>query len=327
MRLSIVSANGFTVTGAHVTDGGSLITFDFTGFDAGDKLVFSIDADEAQYVDGSTVDTNSLVEGGEFQRSIIVGQFSAPGYVDLTLQALYWDDFDPNFANEFAATGLTLNLPNDAYSSDHDFTDRTAGAIADAAQIPLATLSGWVYHDRNNDGMFSHDTEQGIGGVTVELLDANGNPTGITTTTSTDPAKLGFYEFRNLVPGTYGVREVQPNGWLDGKDTAGDHGGVAASEAAGPVDRITGAVLNYGDHGLNYNFGELLPGSISGLVEAHHDADCDFDEPELTLQGVQIDLLDANGHFIRSTLTDANGRYSFDNLLAGHLSGFRAPAG
>ncbi len=315
--LSIVSANGFTVNGVTVVDGGSQIVFDLSGFDAGEKLVFSVDADEAQYVDGSNVDTNSLVEGGEFQRSIMVGEFSAPGYVNLTLTGLYWDEFDDQFAAAYATTGFTLNLPNDVYSPDHDFADRTAGAIAQDAQIPLATLSGWVYHDRNNDGTFSHGTEQGIGGVTLELLDSSGNPTGTTAVTSTDSETLGFYEFRDLVAGTYGVREVQPDGWLDGKDTAGDHGGVAASESAGPVDRITGAVLNYGDHGLNYNFGELLPGSISGMVEAHTDADCDFAHPEFPLQGVQIDLLDGNGSFIRSTVTDENGQYLFDNLPVG----------
>ena len=124
-------------------------------------------------------------------------------------------------------------MPNDQYDADHDYTDRTAGAIADEAQIPLATISGWVYHDADNDGIFDHTNEQAIGGVTLELLDANGNGTGITTTTSTDPAKLGFYEFRNLTPGQYGVREVQPTGWLDGKDTAGDHGGTADPETSG----------------------------------------------------------------------------------------------
>jgi protocatechuate 3,4-dioxygenase beta subunit len=315
--LSIVSANGFTVNGVTVVDGGSQIVFDLSGFDAGEKLVLSVDVDEAQYVDGPNVDSNSLVEGEEFQRSIMTGQFSAVGYVDLTLSGLYWDDFDGNFAAAESQTGLSLNLPNDKYAPDHDYTDRTAGAIAQAAQIPLATISGWVYHDRSDDGIFQ-SSETAIGGVTVELLDGNGNATGITTTTSTDPTKLGFYEFRNLTPGTYGVREVQPNGWLDGKDTAGDHGGVAASETTGRVDRITGAVLNYGDHGLNYNFGELLPGSITGIVEAHHDADCNFDEPpEVTLQGVQIDLLDGNGNFIRSTTTDTNGRYTFDGLVPG----------
>src|SRR3954471_10820234 len=180
--LSIVSANGFTVNGVTVVDGGSQIVFDLSGFDAGEKLVFSVDADEAQFVDGPNVDTNSLVEGGEFQRSILTGQFTATGYVDLSLTALYWDDFDPNFATAYSLTGETLNLPNDKYAPDHDYSDRSAGAIAHAAQIPLATISGWVYHDRNDDGVFQHGAEEGISGVTVELLDANGNPTGITTT-------------------------------------------------------------------------------------------------------------------------------------------------
>ncbi|MCC7085888.1 MAG: hypothetical protein IT427_12875, partial [Pirellulales bacterium] len=96
--LNIVSANGFTVNGVTVTDGGTQIVFDLSGFDAGEKLVFSIDADEAQYVSGEMVDANSLVEGAEFQRSTIVGKFSAVGYVDLTLTGTYWDAFDDEFA-------------------------------------------------------------------------------------------------------------------------------------------------------------------------------------------------------------------------------------
>jgi protocatechuate 3,4-dioxygenase beta subunit len=312
--LAIVSANGFTVNGVTVVDGGSQIVFDLTGFDAGETLSLSVDADEAQFVQGSDVDVNSLVEGAEFQRSIVVGEFSAIGFVDLTLTGTFWDAFDDERAAAEAVTGLALGLPNDAYSPTHDYTDRTAGAVAHAAQVPLATLSGWVYHDQSDDGAFNRDTEEGIGGVTLELLDADGNPIGITTTTSTDSATLGFYEFRNLFPGTYGVREVQPAGWLDGKDTAGSHGGAAASEADGPVDRIFGAILNFGDHAVNYNFGELLPGSIAGRVHADEHEDCNFDEPEILLAGVQIDLLGAGGNFIRSTLTGANGEYRFDGL-------------
>ena len=224
--LTITSADGFTVNGVTVVDGGSQIVFDLSGFDAGEKLIFSIDADEVQFIDGDTVEANSLVEGAEFQRSLIVGEFSANGYVDLTLTGTYWDAFDDEFAAAQAATGLVLDLPNDRYAPEHDYTDRTAGAVVHAPQIPLASLSGWVYHDQSDDGVFDRASEQGIGGVTLELVDANGNGTGITTTTSTDPATLGFYEFRNLFPGTYGVREVQPTGWLDGKDSAGSHGGA-----------------------------------------------------------------------------------------------------
>jgi serine-aspartate repeat-containing protein C/D/E len=318
--LSIESADGFTINGVTVSDGGSQIVFDLSGFDAGEKLVFSVDADEAQFVGGSDVDVNSLVEGAEFQRSLMIGEFSAVGYVDLTLTGRFWDQFDDEFATASAATGLALPLPNDAYEANHDYSDRTAGAVAHDAQAPLATLSGWVYHDRSDDGVFNRDTEQGIGGVTLELLDENGDATGMTTVTSSDPNTLGFYEFRDLYPGTYGVREVHPDGWLDGKDMAGSHGGAAADEAAGSVDRIFGAVINFGDHAVEYNFGELLPGSISGRVHAGSGPDCNFDNPEILLAGVKIELLDAGGNVIDTTFTDAAGEYTFTGLVPGIYS-------
>lgn len=303
---SIVSNQGFSVTSVAVVDGGTRIEFTFSGFDAGEKFNFSLDADEAQFVSGSDVDTNALVEGAEFQRSKITGTFVAPHYVDLTLQGTYWDAFNSNFAAAQSATGLTLDLPPDAYAPNHDFTDRTAGAVVYAGQIPLATISGYVYHDRDDDGNRETPNEQGIGGVTLELM-KDGVATGIKTVTDAN----GYYEFIDLLPGSYGVRETQPAGWIDGKDTTGSHGGTAGN------DVITGAVLNYGDDGVNYNFGELLPGSISGRVILSLGPDCEFDDPQQFLAGIQIDLLDAQGNVIRSTQTNQNGEYKFTGLAPG----------
>ncbi|MEX2168228.1 MAG: SdrD B-like domain-containing protein [Pirellulales bacterium] len=332
--LSVISHDGFDVT-FEVIDGTSQIVFLLEGFDAGEKLVFSVDADEVQFIeaggvsatgellDASKIDTNSVVEGAEFQRSRVTGEFTAEGYVDLSMTGTFWDAFDTNMQTAESATGLDLLLPPDRYEPNHDYTDRTAGAVVHKPQVPLATLAGWVYHDRSDDGQFDRDNnEVGIGGVTLELLDANGNATGTTTVTSTEVGKVGYYEFRNLMAGTYGVREVQPDGWLDGKDTPGTHGGQAASETAGRVDRITGAVLAFGDNGVEYNFGELLVGSIAGRVGASLTPDCNFDNPDIPLEGVQIDLLDGRGNFIRSTTTDSTGRYRFDNLRPGEYQVF-----
>ena len=58
-------------------------------------------------------------------------------------------------------------------------------------------------------------------GVTIQLLDANGN---IVATTLTDAG--GNYRFDNLRPGEYGIREIQPAGYLDSGDHPGSGGAL-----------------------------------------------------------------------------------------------------
>ncbi|MEM6331529.1 MAG: SdrD B-like domain-containing protein, partial [Planctomycetota bacterium] len=307
--LSIVGADGFEVTSVTVVDGGTTIVFDFVGFEAGETLVFSIDVDEFQAINPVTNEptANSLVEGAEFEFSSIAGSFTAEGFEGLTLGALYYDFFDGRRDTGEAATGLQLSLPDDRYEADDDKSDRTAGAVAHAPLLPLASISGHVYHDRSDDGLLDAGEER-IAGVPIELLDAAGQPTGVTTLTDAQ----GYYEFVNLAPGTYGVREAaQPSPYLDGKDTAGSNGGAAGN------DVILGAVLEYGDRATDYNFGELLVGSISGRVHVSDDADCDFDNPDTPLAGVVIELLAADGTPVATTTTDAQGRYSFAGLPPG----------
>ena len=172
----------------------------------------------------------------------------------------------------------------------------------------LVGLNGYVYADDDNDGVM--DTgEAGIAGVTLKLLDAQGNATGTTTVTDAN----GYYLFEKLPPGTYGVVEVQPSGWYDGLDTAGSAGGVAHN----PGDSITGAVLEGGMTGQRYNFGELRPANIAGNVFVDLDGDCIPDTGEKRIPGVTVYLLDASGKQIASTQTNANGEYRFDNLKPG----------
>ncbi len=172
---------------------------------------------------------------------------------------------------------------------------------------PPATLSGRVYVDDNDNGI--DDSEAGIGGVTLRLLDAAGNATGITTTTAAN----GIYTFTGLAPGVYGVAEDQPSGYYDGKDAAGNAGGAAVN----PGDRITGASLAPAQVAQHYNFGELRPASISGRVHRDEDGDCTFDPGEQPLAGVTVHLLDAQGNRIATTTTNELGIYTFSNLRPG----------
>ncbi|MFW5693075.1 MAG: SdrD B-like domain-containing protein, partial [Thermoguttaceae bacterium] len=187
-------------------------------------------------------------------------------------------------------------------------TSGTEAVEYNFGELEPASLSGWVYVDANNNGI-REAGEQGIGGVTLTLLAADGSPTGRTTTTN----GAGFYQFDNLRPGTYQVAQTQPEDYLDGLDAAGSHDGTAVN----PGDLIYDIALGSGALAVNYNFGELEPATISGRVWAEDDVNCVHDPGEPLLEGVTIYLLDASGSRIAQTTTDAQGEYQFDNLRPG----------
>ncbi len=87
---------------------------------------------------------------------------------------------------------------------------------------PPASISGYAYLDQNDDGIFDSG-ETGISGVTIELTNAAGQPTGATTVTDAN----GYYQFAGVTPGTYGVTEIPPTGYLAGAMNVGSAGGTA----------------------------------------------------------------------------------------------------
>jgi protocatechuate 3,4-dioxygenase beta subunit len=178
-------------------------------------------------------------------------------------------------------------------------------------EIQPASLSGFVYADSSNDGVFDN-SESGIGGVTLTLLDAGGNSTGVTAVTDS----IGFYTFTNLQPGTYGVSETQPSGYLDGLDTAGTVGGTAHN----PGDLIDAITLAGGVKAKNYNFGEIRPASIAGRVFVDLNDNNAYDSGETLLSGVTIYLTDSQGNRVATAQTDQNGNYSFVDLQPGTYS-------
>ncbi|PHR93855.1 MAG: hypothetical protein COA78_32650 [Blastopirellula sp.] len=189
------------------------------------------------------------------------------------------------------------------------------GIDYDFCEHDPASLSGYVYHDRNNNGLRNAGTEEGIEGVEMALV----NEAGATVaTTLTD--ENGFYEFTMLEAGKYRVIESQPAGYIDGIDVAGYVGSTQVGAAINPGDEINEVILLWGDDGVEYDFGEYLPGSISGTVMVDLNENCELDPNELPLEGVTVHLLDAQGQELASTQTDADGNYSFTNLVPGQYS-------
>ncbi len=185
------------------------------------------------------------------------------------------------------------------------------GVHYDFCEASPATISGNVYHDKSNDGV-RNANEPGIGNVTVALQNKSGTTVATTTTNS-----AGAYTFTNVLPGDYQIVETQPTGYLDGLDTAGKISGATRGAAQNPGDRIVQITIKQGEAGIEYNFGELLPSLISGIVHVDLDKDCTWDTNEKLLSGVKIHLLDESGKELKSTVTNAEGYYEFLGLPPG----------
>lgn len=177
----------------------------------------------------------------------------------------------------------------------------------DFCDLVPAEISGHTYFDANNNGR--RDTgEAPLANVAVQLRDSSGT---IIASQNTDAQ--GFYSFKNVRPGVYQVTEQTPVGYLPGQASAGSLGGQ--TDSTGDLIRII--PLGSGAKGVNYDFGEILVGSLSGTVYVDSNRDCIRQEDERPLAGVIITLLSASGSVVATAVTDSNGNYHFDNLQAG----------
>ena len=287
-------------------------------------LVILIGADglPAVDIDGNPVDSVFTDANGEYS----FGNLAAGTY------RVVFDDVNGVTAGKQL---VTPNVGDDASDSDaigtnvlssidgivvvegQDTPDNDAGV-----EYILGSLSGRYFCDTNdNDQDDNNGDEPGIEGVLVELLDANGVATGITTTTDAD----GNYSFGDLVPGTYGVKFSDPNGVLADKQLVNPNVGDDASDSDAIGDTtmstIDGIVVNPGADTPDNDAGvEYIPGSLSGryFCDTNDNDQDDNNGDEPGIEGVVVELLDANGVATGiTTTTDADGNYSFGDLVPG----------
>ena len=176
---------------------------------------------------------------------------------------------------------------------------------------PASSISGYVYHDLNNDGTFQ-GTENPIPGTLISLTGTNDLGQSVSLTTTTDAN--GFYIFGNLRPGTYQLNETQPAGYLDGKDTIGTPGGSTSN------DQFANILLPAGYDGVQNNFGEVLASSISGYVYYDQNNDGTFQGTEAPIPGTTVTLTgtdDLGNPVSLTATTNAAGYYFFGGLRAG----------
>lgn len=169
-----------------------------------------------------------------------------------------------------------------------------------------SAIGDLVYTDLNGNGVW--DTgEPGIPGVTVALLDGNGN---IIATTTTNPA--GNYLFAGLPAGTYTVW-VNDTGHVLGELTQTGDPDAALDH------RHTLTVDGTSDY-LDNDFGYAPPGQVPGdgvigdTVFLDRNGNGLFDAGE-GMEGVVVELYDAAGTtLLGQTTTNENGTYYFGGL-------------
>lgn len=327
--MQIVSQDGIQEVTWTVEDGGTELVLNLKGFHAGEKLRFSIDVDEIQDYDPTITDQNIINEsidpitsGVEFQGSKLTGTFKAPHYFDVEGTREFRNLYDAQFVgtNLLKSSGNANGLPHDDFEGKRD---RSTGAMLPLQQLPKPiTISGRVFLDYDAD-LIQDAGDTGIPSVTLTLFKKVGNnwvSTGHTRQTNS----LGDYEFGldlGLQPGTYQVRETQPNEYFSVGAIVGKVEGVTTGSLVnGDPDQLTEIAMPLGDtHGVKYDFAETLPASISGLVRLTDKfGNCEAaGVATRPIQGATVILKDKQGNIIKQTVTNAQGKYEFTGLRPG----------
>ena len=210
------------------------------------------------------------------------------------------------------------------------------------------TISGTVFNDADASWAFGAGDDKPFEGVTVRLLDADGNPVkdasgaDITAKTAAD----GTYKFDRVPMGSYKVEIVPGMVTLDGSEVELSaytptlaYGSSTARSQAGQGKLLTPNPITLNAEEPNassIDFGLVKPASVGDFVWFDANKDGIQDADEAGVAGVTVRLtdtagqpvVDASGKTIEAVSTTGAGAYSFSNLLPGDYTlTFTPPAG
>ena len=234
-----------------------------------------------------------------------------------------------------ATEGSTIT--NTATLGKFDQIDSNPDNNKDSATFKVGgTLSGTIYNDK--DATWFNDSpvlDKPFEGVTVRLLDADGNPvkdsSGADITTKTDAD--GKYTFTRLPLGSYKVEVVAGEAKVDGTDvnladykqTYG-YGSSTKRSEAGKGKLVTPTAIELtaaAPNATKIDFAFVKPASVGNFVWFDANKDGIQDADEVGVAGVTVTLtdgagnpvIDLDGNPVKPVTTDANGKYEFTNLM------------
>lgn len=208
-----------------------------------------------------------------------------------------------------------------------DYQFQASGAIDNlnfTYDCDAGTIGDLIFSDNNGNGVFdTNDT--GIAGIQVQLcgdLD-NDDLTPQTCRVETTNANGGYlfgdgFEADGVTVDASDLGLPATNGTEDYTVTVLNPpvGSTNSADPDGLTENVAQLTLPSGIGNLDQDFGYTTVSSLSGGVWFDEDLDGVLDIEEAGLTGVQVELI-RDGVVIATTATDANGDYTFNNILPG----------
>ena len=237
----------------------------------------------------------------------------------------------PGYPDDVGATEVAVMIDSEACKEGVDFTDGApTGSPTKAPVAPTnsPTRSPTISNTAAISGTVKNTSNVGLPAAVVELLDSSGN-----VIETTNPDSNGFYEFVNLEPGDYIVREINPSDYpIDISDQDEDPDGDAGDTDSTVDNRIV-VTLTPGEVDEENNFVDaaaptfaptLSPvatgsptasptatetGTVTGVIYEDTNGNGVKDTEEDGIPNVEVVITDSNGDS-QTVTTDSNGEYT-----------------
>lgn len=185
----------------------------------------------------------------------------------------------------------------------------------DAGATLPASMTVVCWQDTQYDGVMS-STEGGLSGVRLSLSRLEAGTLAQTLALETD--ENGRAVFEAVSPGTYVLTYTLPDAWRTTKNVQREGAVVSGVPmSALPTGETEPFTLGMGQQDAAIYIGAMISSSIRGAVFADADDNGLWDAGESALEGVLVELLDADGLAVATVTSGAEGAYAFEGLAPG----------
>lgn len=205
-----------------------------------------------------------------------------------------------------AGTGITSLI---------DFSVAGSYDNIDGGYVKAGSVGDAVWLDLNGNGV-QQSNEPGIENIDVELYTVAGIKVGETkTVVRTSDDFIGYYNLTNVRPGSYYLKfQLPPNYIVSQANASGDNAtdnDITGLNGPNTTDVFT---VGIGETITNIDAGAYLPATIGDWVWDDINKNGVQDTGELGVANVTVRLFTQSGSLLGTTVTDAQGIYSFTGL-------------